>query len=226
MALYSPSDAISYEKIMIKSMPIDTVGSWRYYATDFVASLLWTAAPWKWTIGTLSTVNVVAATTDYAVTPPSDFLYLNKANLSDGNQTNELRIVSALPATITQVGVPSQVAYLDATSTIRVSPKPTTGFSQTLTMLYKKQPPKITSSNYGTAGVQVFPDCYFPVFTAGVQWLAYQYADDNRAGGCTVDQDGKRQFTGQYGVFQGMIAEMRVAEKLTLDFPDTKITHG
>ncbi len=130
MALYSPTDAISYSKIMVKSMPIDTTGSWRYYATDFVASLLWTAAPWKWTIGTLNTINIVAGTTDYAVTPPSDFLYLNKANVSDGNLTNELKIVSALPATITQIGNPSQVAYLDATNTVRISPKPPTSYTQ------------------------------------------------------------------------------------------------
>lgn len=226
MALYSPTDAVTFSKIMIKSMPIDTVGSWRYYVTDFISSLLWTAAPWKWTLGTLSTINVIAATTDYAVTPPADFLYLNKANISDGNQTNELKIVSALPSTITQIGNPSQVAYLDASNTVRVSPKPPTSYSQTLTMLYKKQPPKITASNYGTAGALVMPDCYYPVFNAGVQWMAYQYSDDNRAGGCTVDGEGKRQFTGQLGVFQGMIAEMRLAEKVTLDYPGVQNLHG
>lgn len=226
MSLYSPTDAISYAKIMVKSMPIDTTGSWRYYATDFISSLLWTAAPWKWTIGTLATINVVAATTDYAVTPPADFLYLNKANVSDGNLTNELKIVSALPATITQIGNPSQVAYLDATNTVRVSPKPTTGYTQTLTMLYKKQPPKITAANYGTNGALVMPDAYYPIFTAGVLWLAYQYADDSRAGSCTVDGEGKRQYTGQLGIFQGMIAEMRQGEKVTLDFPGVPILHG
>ncbi len=226
MALYSPSDAVAYAKIMIKSMPIDTVGSWRYYATDFISSLLWTAAPWRWTLDTVSTVTLSGGTINYPFIPPADFLYLNKANVSDGNLTNELKIVSSLPATIAQIGNPTQIAVLDALSDIRVSPKPPTSYSQTLTMIYKKAPTKITASNYSTAGAQVFPDCYFPVFTAGVLWLAFQYADDQRAGGCTVDGEGKMQYTGQLGTFQCMIAEMRKAEKLTLDYPEKAVLHG
>lgn len=230
MALYAPSDAILYAKSMIKSMPIDTGSALTngvpYKLVDYVASLMWSAAPWKWTIGTLPTVSVVAATTDYSVTPPADFLYLNKAIISDGSTSNELRIVSALPATITQVGVPSQIAYLDASNIVRVGPKPPTSYAQTLTMLYKKTPSKLISSNYGTAGAQIFPDAYFPVFQAGVLWHAYQYADDARAGGATVDGEGKRQYTGQLGIFQSMIAEMRMEEKLTLEYPGVPTTHG
>ncbi len=226
MAIYSPSDAVSYCKIMIKSMPIDTVGSWRYFATDFISSLMWTAAPWRWTLDTLPTTTVVAATIDYPLVVPADFLYLNKANISDGSLTNELKIVASLPGTITQIGNPTQIAALTDLSDIRISPKPPTNYSQTLTMIYKKAPTKIDSSNYSTAGAQVFPDCYFPVYNAGVLWLAYQYADDQRAGGCTVDGEGKMQFTGQLGTFQGMIAEMRKAEKLTLDYPEKTVMHG
>lgn len=225
---YKPMDAVSYAKIFIKSMPIDTAASSAvaYQMTDYISSLLWSAAPWRWTLGTTSTVSLVAATTDYSVTPPADFLYLNKANVSDGSQTNELKIVAALPATITQVGVPCQVAYLQDSSTVRISPKPPTSYAQTLTMIYKKQPVKITSSNYASAGALIFPDCYFPVFQAGVLWQSYLYADDQRAGSVTVDGEGKRQYTQQMGTFQAMIAEMRQAEKLTLEYPQVPILHG
>ncbi len=226
---YKPQDAITYAKSMIKSMPIDVsanTGNWPYQTTDYVASLLWNAAPWKWTIGTLNTITVVAGTTDYTVSPPSDFLYLNKAYISEGSLTNELKIVSALPAAVTQIGNPSQIAYLDATNTVRVSPVPPATYSKTLSMLYKKQPPKITSANYGTTGIQVFPDCYFPVFQLGVLWLSYLYADDQRAGTATVDGEGKVQYTQALGAFMAGIAEMRKSEKVTLDFPQIPVLHG
>lgn len=226
---YKPSDAIVYAKQFIKSMPIDTAASSAvaYQLTDYVSSLLWTAAPWSWTIGTMNTVALTANVTDYVVSsPPADLLYINKANVSDGSLTNELKIVSALPASITQIGVPSQVAWLTASSSVRISPKPPTSYSQTLTMLYKKQPVKITVSNYGTAGSLVFPDCYFPVYQEGVLWQSYLYSDDPRAGGVTVDGEGKRQYTGQLGVFQAMIAEMRQSEKMLLDYPQVPILHG
>ncbi len=224
---YKPSDAIAWAKTMIKSMPIDvsvSTGNWQYQTVDYVASLLWNAAPWSWTIGTLSAVTVTAGTTDYSATAPSDLLYLNKAYITDGSLTNELKIVSAIPTPVTQIGNPTQVAY--NANVIRVSPVPPAAYSKTLVMQYKKQPPKITSTNFGTAGTQVFMDCYFPVLQEGVLWQAYKYADDNRAGGCTVNEEGKRQYTGQLGIFMGGIAEMRLAEKLILDYPQVPEMHG
>jgi len=60
--------------------------------------------------GQLTNVSVVAATTDYAVTPPADFLYLNQALLTDGSQTNYPKVVSSLPSACVQVGNPNEVA--------------------------------------------------------------------------------------------------------------------
>ena len=229
-SLYSPQDAITYASTMIKSMPITVsanVGNWPYQTVDYVASLIWNAAPWKWTVGELPSVSVTASSgTDYAVSPPADFQYLVKANLTDGSLQNELRIVSALPSSQVQIGVPSQIAYRDDESLLRLAPKPPASFSQSLVMLYKKQPPKITSSNYATAGAQVFPDSWFPVLQAGVLWMSYQYADDQRAGGATVNEEGKCQYTGQLGVFQSLIAEMRRCERVIIDYPQVPVLHG
>jgi hypothetical protein len=214
---------------MIKNMPITVTansGNWQYQTVDYIASLMWTAAPWSWTLGQTTNVSIVAGTTDYTVTPPSDFLYLTRAYIADGNQINELKIVSSLPATGTQVGVPTQVFYDVPNTKVRVFPVPTTNYSGTLVMIYKKQPPKITNSNFSTAGAQIFPDCYFPVLQEGVLWMAYQYADDQRAGNATVNEEGKTQFTQQLGIFQAAIAEMRRSEKLPLNFPESPISHG
>ncbi len=229
MALYAPQDAITYAKTMIKSMPIDVTansGNWQYQTCDYISSLMWLAAPWTWTIGTLPTVTVIASTIDYTVTPPADFLYLLKAYISEGSLTNELKIVPSLPATVTQIGNPSQVAYLAATNNLRISPVPPATYSKTLLMLYKKLPTKITVSNFATAGSLNIPDCYYPVFQEGVLWLSYLYADDQRAGTATVNEEGKTQYTQQLGVFMAALAEMRRSEKLLLDYPQVPQLHG
>lgn len=225
MAAYAPNDALTFAKTMVKKMPV-TDATLSYQILDYVSSLLWAAAPWKWTIGTLSNLSITGGTTDYAVTPPADFLYLLSATLTDGSTTNPLAIVPTLPATIVQVGMPTQVAYMDASNLVRVSPKPTASLAQSLVMLYKKTPTKITASNYATAGALNLPDVYFPAYQAGVLWQAYLYADDQRAGTATVDQDGKVQYTQQLGLFMSLIWEMRRAEKLPLAYPGSPQVHG
>lgn len=233
-ATYKPSDALSEAKAMIKSMPLDTAdsGNLQYKLVDQACSLVWAAAPWWWTLGVMANISVVAATTDYAVTVPNDFLYLGRTVLQSGSDTQtDLEVVSILPSTITQVGVPSEVAIVSIAAypvpdTLRVSPKPPTSYTGTLNLTYKRQPPKIVAGNFSSAGAMVLPDLYYPVIQAGVRYLAYLYADDNRAGTATVDQDGKTQYTQALGIFQAAIGEMRRSEKLFLRFPGVPASHG
>src|SRR5579859_125107 len=233
-ATYKPSDAIVEAKAMIKSMPIDTAASsvLSYQIVDSVCSLVWAAAPWWWTLGTMGNVTILGGTQDYPVTVPSDFLYLARATVQSGSDTNtDLKVVSILPSSITQVGIPQQVSVVSVASypvpdTLRVAPKPSNSYSATANLTYKRQPPKIAAGNFSTAGSMVLPDVYYPVIQAGVLWKACQYADDNRAGSATVDGEGKVQYTQQLGVFQAAIAEMRKAEKLFLEWPGTQVQHG
>jgi hypothetical protein len=227
VAAYQPADAITHVKALIKSMAIDTAdsGNLKYRLVDFVSSLVWTAAPWSWTLGEITAVTLVASTQDYTITDPADFLYLHMPEILDGDQINELKTVAFLPTNTSQTGNPSRIAHL--TNKVRLFPTPRTNYAgKTLLLPYKKVPPKVTVSNYSTAGALVLPDAYFPVIEAGVQWLAYQYADDQRAGTATVDQDGKTQWTQQAGIFFGLINEMKRGEKLNLQYPGESITHG
>lgn len=233
VATYKPSDALLEAKVFIKSMPLDTSdgGNLQYLMVDEIASLVWLAAPWWWTVGVMSNITLNAGTQDYAITVPTDFLYLARAVATYDSIQTELETVSVLPSSITQIGTPTQCAVMAVSvsttpDTFRLSPTPPTSYSAVANLTYKRQPPKITVANFGTVGALVLPDCYFPVISAGVLWRAYQYADDNRAGTCTCDGQGKLEYTQQLGIFQGMLAEMRRNEKTFLKYPGAPSNHG
>lgn len=233
LATYKPSDALTEVKAMIKSMPIDTAdgGELQHKLVDQVCSLVWSAAPWWWTLGTMANVTVVAGQQDYAITVPDDFLYLARAVVTTADNQTDLEVVSILPSAITQTGVPSQAAVVAKVAyptpdTLRISPKPPPGYAATANLTYKRQPPKITASNFGTAGAMVLPDIWYPVIKAGCLWKGYQYGDDNRAGTATTNSKGELEFTQQLGIFEALIEQMRIAEKTFLRYPGIPVSHG
>ena len=57
-------------------------------------------------------------------------------------------------------------------------------------------------------------DEWFWVYTAGVLWKAYQWGDDQRAGGVTLGANGAPQYTGQLGNFRDGLRIMAEREKL------------
>jgi hypothetical protein len=216
MANYAPRDALTFAKTMVKSMPVDDT-TVSYQILDYVSAIMWMAAPWRWTLGTLTQTPLVAGTVDYTVTIPADFAYLETAYLTDGNTSNSLYIDSYLPAA-TSAGLVTKVAHIPGSpDVLRVHPKPPASYTPTLVTLYKKLPTKITSSNYATAGTTGLPDQWFWVYQLGVLWLAYHYADDvQRAGLATLNSQGQVQYTGFLGGFQSGLDEMRKSEKLPM----------
>lgn len=79
---------------------------------------------------------------------------------------------------------------------------------------YQTRPVKVTNSNLTTPFP--FPDDYFNVMDAGVLWKVYQLTDDPRAGTAQLSRNGNmsEQFTGQFGVFMGLLKEMARTEDL------------
>lgn len=224
-ATYPPSAALLYAKSFIKLMPVDSDVNIAYNILDYASAVMWMAAPFRWTVGYVGSITVGGPATDYTLTDPTDFLYIEGAYIAKGNSNNYLTPVSFLTNEAVTPGTPTLISH-PATNTYRVSPAPTTGYNSPMFVYYKKQRPKITAANYTTPGVQVFDDEWFWVFQEGVLWQAYQYADDARAGGATVDQDGKMQYTGQLGVFQAGLASMRRSEKALLTFPGVPQMNG
>jgi hypothetical protein len=224
MAIYSPNSALTFAKTMVKFLPVnDTTVA--YQILDSVAKEMWLAAPWSWTLDSMPAVTVTgSAGVDYAISTPADFLYLVSADLSDGNITDPLNISAFLPTNSTIVGAPTSIAH--STNQIRVYPKPPTGYSKSLIAKYKTVPPDITVSNYSTAGAHGVPDAWFWVYQAGVLYYAYLYADDQRAGSCQIDANGRYAFTGQLAVWQTGMEMMRRAEALPLQFPGVVKNNG
>lgn len=210
-------------------MPVDEV---QVQVLDQINKIIWMAAPWRWTLGTVTALTVVSATQDYTQAPPGDFLYIYDAYISDGASTpRHLEIVASLPTDVKVVGIPQAIAYVGS-NTFRTFPKSGTipgSPTQQIIMLYKKQAPTLTESNLDTAGVLVMDDEWFWVFVSGVLWLCYLYGDDSRAGSANIDARGQVQYTGQRAIFEAGIQAMREREKLPTDaitkaVPDPKMS--
>lgn len=218
---YKPIDAIDSAKAMIKGMPIERV---QIRVLNDVCSMLWLAAPWRWTVGALEDIELESAEQDYSITMPSDFLYLQSSYISD-NAGNIPRILNIEPYIVPagKVGTPTRIALISTeeeddviTGNFRIAPVPgniPTGW--TVNSLYKKTAPVLKNSNINNAGLLVFDDEWFYVFVSGVLYYAYLFGDDQRAGGAQIDpSSGKVTFSGQRGVFEANILQMKQREKL------------
>lgn len=210
---FKPQQAFEYAKQFIKDMPLDRVAP---RLADDVHKIMWMAAPWRWTLGSMPVVTLTSSTQDYSVVVPGDLLFLAEAYETDGvTAPRKLIIEPTLPTTVTLVGQPSRLALM-AGSLYRLSPKPGTqpSTAPSIISLYKKVAPTITASTMSTAGVQIFDDEWFWVFQEGFLWKAYLYADDARAGGVTTNSRGEVQYTGQRAAFESALIFMKANEKL------------
>lgn len=214
---YKLIDAFSQSKVFVKMMPLESIQT---FILDNALKMLWMAAPWRWTLGNLPVVTLVASTVDYTIADPADFLYIQpgSAYISAGGSdvSRDVEVVAHINASVKRVSAaPTQVCH-PAVHTVRVSPKPgttvTTGTQ--LIALYKKTCPNVSESNVHTAGIQVFDDEWFHVYLSAVLYQAYLYADDGRAGGAQFTPGGQLTFTGQRGVFEANIQHMRESEPM------------
>jgi len=205
---YYPRQAIEYAKTYIKSMPLETV---QVRILDDVNKYIWMAAPFRWTLGNINPITLVSNTQDYTQTTPYNFISLVNCYITDGaGVVTHLRTMPSLPPNVGINGNPRFISY-EGSNTYRISPNPgvlpVSPVKQIMTW-YKKASPIIKNSNLGTAGALIFDDEYFPVYVAGVLWMSYLYADDQRAGTTTFDSQGKAQYTGQRAVFEDMLQGM------------------
>lgn len=212
---YRPKDAFDYAKHYVKEQALEKVG---YRLLDDVQKIMWMAAPWRWSIGSMPTFNLTAATQDYTITLPGDFLYLVDAYVTDGlTAPRYLKVEATLPTTGELTGQPNHLAIIGSTIA-RVLPVPgSVQNTPTVVSLYKRISPVITNTNLTNAGVQVFDDEWFWVYQEGVLWRAYQYADDNRAGSAqTSSKDGEStvSYSGQFAVFMAALEKMKQNEPL------------
>ncbi len=195
---------------------------------DDANKMLWMAADWRWSVGTLTAITITSNTQDYTLAPPADFLFLLHSYVTDGaSVTRHLVVVPSLPASVVVKGSPAFISY-QGSNNFRISPNPGTQITpvKQIVSFYKKKSPVITASNQMTGGTLVMDDDWFWVYQAGVLYSAYMWADDQRAGSCNIDSQGRAQYTGQRAVFESGVQMMRLREPLpvfqTNVTPDTK----
>jgi len=213
---YCPRDGFDYINAFVKYPNLEPVMP---QILDDAARFFWMAAPWRWTLGNITALTLAANTSDYTITDPADFLYIQPGSvyLSEGGSDvgRYIEVTSHIHSTVQQIGgQPSQISH-PATDTYRVFPKP--GSSVTsgtkIIAMYKKTCPTITAANAQTTGVQVFDDEWFWVYKSIVLYFAYLYTDDQRAGGS--QSDGKSAtYTGQRGIVEANLAIMKMREPL------------
>lgn len=208
-----PNDAFEYAKSFIKKMNLEDVN---VEILDEVNKMIWMAAPWRWTLGSLPAATLVSNTPDYTITTPSDFLYIFDGYISDGaNVFRNLIFEPTLPADVVIKGDTSRIAYMGS-NLYRLYPRPGTIPSnpgRQMILRYKKQAPVVTNETQYTNGFLEMDDEWFWVYNAGVLWKAFLWADDSRAGTIQL-VDGKAQYSGQLAVFRDGIRQMLEREKL------------
>lgn len=213
-ATRQPADAFFYVKSFLKNMPLETVGP---ELLDEVNQILWMAAPWRWTLGSLPASTLASDTQDYTIVTPADFLFIFDGYVSDGAKVfRNLIFEPSLPSDVKVVGDTSRIAHVTA-NTYRVFPKPGTlpsSPARQMILRYKKTAPIITNQTQYTAGFLAMDDEWFWVFSAGVLWKSYQWGDDQRAGGVQMSANGQAQYTGQLAAFREGIKFMTEREKL------------
>lgn len=225
---YHPIDAIKYAKAFIKGMPIDRPET-ALSILNAAHIYIWKYASWVWTVGTMDTFSVASDTQDYTVNIPSDFTYAFGATLVDSDSGKmspyvELEVVSHLPTDVGLVGTPKKVAFSGTAGlvgTARISPKPGTNIGGTSYVVsqYKRTPTLYTPQTIFT-GTMPFDDVYFDVFSEGVLWRAYKFADDRRAGEANIDpKTGKWAFSGQRAEFETGLQLMVEREPLIIASP-------
>jgi hypothetical protein len=208
----TPNDAMAFAKRFIGRMPVDDAEI-KLRILDDAHRKLWTAAPWRWTIGSLDTVQLVNDQQDYVITPAPDVQHVVRSTVHDGQNAYELAIESSIAASTVLKGRPDRVA-MAGTNTLRFLPVPkgyTTG--PTVISLYKKHAVAIDGTNvgnvYSTLGI---PDDWFWVYQEIVLLRALQFANSPRVGSVAVAANGMVQYSGQYAAVEAAINEMRQKE--------------
>lgn len=212
-------DGIDYAQRYIKNVPLTPVQT---KLINEVNTIMWMAAPWRWSLGSLPTFNLAASTQDYTINYPADFLYAVDGSIivsnGDGDE-RDLRVVPTLPTAVGYVGQVNRISYPAAAGavggTVRVAPKPAqVNGTQTVLGLYKKSPTLYTNATIFTSALPC-GDEWFHVFQSGLLWKAYQYADDGRAGDAVISGE-KMQYNGARGQFEANLQDMMSREPLNL----------
>ncbi len=215
-----PEKSFQFATRMTKGMPLDDV---KDRILDSPNRIIWNSAPWRWTLGSLDAITLVNNTQNYTLALPADYFYPYQGWITTGaDPVQQIEFMPTLPTDVGVVGLPKRVSIIGeagTTAAVRFYPKPgSLNPTSRFYAIYKRSPPTITRNNAGTPGILGMPDEWIHVYEAGVLYYAYLFSDDQRAGGASNAGEGRTQYSGQLGLFMGLLDEMKQREPLpTLD---------
>lgn len=222
-ATLTPDSAYQYVRTMIKNAPLSDI---EIPVLQAAANLIWTRAPWRWTIGSLGPVILASGTQDFAISGfPSDFLLLVRGWVQDTASIFEVEPVGNLVVTTTPALSNNPVYATITGSSVRfdnVLPPIGTAPSKYFFGYYKKIAPNLTAT-YKTPGALIMDDDWFWVYQEAVLYYGYKYMDDQRAGGANVEMKNGvavTQYSGQLGVVMAGIEYMKTCETLVPAYPN------
>jgi hypothetical protein len=218
-ATHTAQEAFDLAKLFVRKMPVDdaTLTSVKFNILTNALAMVWMARPWRWTIGSVTNLTIVANQQDYTQAPPGDFLYTQLAYITDGEKGQVLTVAPALPTTeVIAAGWPTMISY-QGSNTWRLFPKPGNqgGSTVNVVQLYKKTAPLIASGNIGSAGALVQDDEWFWVYCECVLYWAFKYGFDTREGAAQFTLDERKAVLGgQHAKAMAAIEEMAQREPL------------
>lgn len=215
---YTWSNLLDIVKPFIKSIPTSTLD---VTVCDQLNSFVWKAFPWTWATFSLtsatSQLSLIDGRQDYPIgtTTAGGFYELQRVRITRTDVTpnivREKDIVQWLAPNVEQQGGIDTIAAVatlgqNLSTQLRLdcAASVPTGTAYQIDGEYWALPIKVTS----TASVIIAPDQYANVYIEGLKWKYYQLGDDKRAGAMTVNNDGRKAYTGQMGVFMAELQTM------------------
>lgn len=223
MANYTAQNALDYVKPLIGATQQTTNTADVIYA-DMAQTKIWTAYPWRWTLGSLTATPLVDGTQDYDYTAVGtvnlDFyrpinLWITRTD-ADPDEYRELLIFERLPKELSRkIGFGSSrcISWEKAINKFRLEAAADVPSGTTLQIDgdYQKFPARIRK--WATA--LATPDWYFEVYCDLLLYYFYRSSKDENDKGREV-----RQFAKFQGSLQQMKAEEDRGDGVPLIFPD------
>lgn len=216
---YAWSDAITLVNKMVKGIPTSSVDA---FVCNQVSNEMYGYWPWQWTVTSFggNSVPLADGVQDYTV--PANIYRLLRARILrtdvTPNTNTDLTVRQTLPpdlvprsyTAISAISLEEGIGQFRLESAVSV----TGSMALEINGEFQINPTKVTS----TSQQLWFPDEYMPVACEGLLYWNYKLADDPRAGGRSMNSEGKMVFSGQYGAFMAALQEMARAE----DYPATE----
>jgi hypothetical protein len=208
VSTYTYQNMVDLVQRLVKGIPVSDIDE---VVVDQIDAMIWNIYPWSWTRNQLIAIPLTDGVQDYAYTN-EDLYRVLTPRITDKTtgppyKYRDLRMTRWLePSTTQKLAWPGfQLMCWDRShDQFRLESAASVPGSTLLYIEgeYQFQHVKVED----LSDVCVFPDWYAQIFTEGLLWMLYRFADDKRAGSWMV-VGGRYQATGQLGTFMAALQQ-------------------